>query len=562
MRASSILKARGIPLRRLVAALVCLGGLSAAATDQQCLRRAQPAAPREPRDVRLPEYLKDTVGEVARFAGREEIAVQGYGFVTGLDGTGTRVVPPGVRQEILEMMRRHRVPDPESLLAGPDTAVVSVGGLVPAGAIEGEAFDLDVRVLPNTETTSLEGGFLLECDLTRVVAGRGGEVRSDRRATGRGSIFVSPFTVSGASDIDPRVGRVLGGGRALAARQFRLALLVPSVRTADQLVRLINARFPGAARGTRDAGRVDLEVPPEYRDEKTEFLDLVGAIYLREVPDARDARMDLLVQTLESGEDMDRVAMCLESFGQTVQPRLRKLIDHPRQSVRFYVGRVLAHLQDGEAVHVLEPFARDGQSEFQEQAVRALGSLRNGLGLAVLARALDAKNARVRIAAWRAMRRVGPETGIVRIFEDKFALSVVPTRAEPFVYVARSLRPHLAVFGDVRVRPPVLAETRRVTATAAPDAQRLVLITRRGGRDLRVEAGLEVRDVVDRMASVVAAEKGGPLLGLDLGYGDVVGLLHELVKKKALTGQVVLEPLEYRVLGDRPIARPIETEEP
>ena len=562
MRAPSILNGRRVGVRRLVLPLVCLVSLSAAATDQQCLRRAQPTEPRVPRDVELPEYLKDTVADFARFAGRESIPVQGYGFVIGLDGTGTRVVPPGVRQEILAMMQRHKVPDPESLLASLDTAVVSVGGLLPPGAVEGEAFDLDVRVLPNTETTSLEGGFLLECNLTRVVAGRGGEVRSERRATGRGSIFVSPFTVQGASDIDPRIGRVLGGGRALSARQFRLVLLVPSVRTADQLVRLINARFPGAAKGTRDAGRVDLEVPAPYRDEKTDFLDLVGAVYLREVPDVRDARIGLLLQTLEAGEDLDRVATCLEAFGPVVLPRLRKLVDHPRASVRFYVGRILARLQDGEAVHVLEPIALDGGSEFQEEAVRALGRLRNGLGLAVLARALDAKNARVRIAAWRAMRRVGPETGVVRIFEDKFVLSAVPTKGEPFVYVSRSLRPHLAVFGDVRVRPPVVAETRRVAATASPGAERLVLITRRGERDVAIEATLEVLDLVEKMASPFGMEKGGPPQGLDLGYGDVVGLLHELAKKGALGGQIVLEPLEYRVAGDRPIARPISIEEP
>jgi hypothetical protein len=379
---------------------------------------------------------------------------------------------------------------------------------------------------------------------------------------GRGSIFVSPFTVGGASDIDPRIGRVLGGGRPLEARQFRLVLLVPSVRTADQLVRLINARFPGSAAGTRDPARVDLKVPASYRDEKTEFLDLVGAIYLREVPDARDSRVALLFQRLEAGEDMDRVATCLESFGPAVLPRVRPLAGHSRESVRFYVGRILADLQDGEAVHILEPIALDGGSEFQEQAVQALGRLESGVGLAVLARAIDAKNARVRIAAWRAMRRVGPEIGVVRLFEEKFALSVVPTQAEPFVYVARSLRPHLAVFGDVRIRSPVIAETRRVTATASPAAERLILITRRGGRDLTVEATLEVRDVVEKMASAVGMEKGGPPKGLDLGYGDAVGLLYELSKKGALTGQVVLEPLEFRVVGDRPIARPISIEEP
>jgi hypothetical protein len=49
--------------------------------------------------------------------------------------------------------------------------------------------------------------------------------------------------------------------------------------------------------------------------------------------------------------------------------------------------------------------------------------------------------------------------------------------------------------------------------------------------------------------------------GLDLGYSDVVGLLYEMSRKGALTGPIVLQPLEYRVTGDRPIARPISTAE-
>ena len=564
MRAPSSLTSCTPRPRRLVLALICLAGLSVAATGPSCLQRSGSNQPRTPRDVQLPPYLADTVGEEARFAGREHIPVQGYGFVMGLDGTGTRVVPPGVRQQILAMMQRHDVDDPEGLLASPDTAVVSVGGLLPPGVAEGEAFDLDVRALANTETTSLEGGFLMECDLARTVAGRSGEMRSDRRATGRGSIFVSPFAAAGEGSAagDPRVGRILGGGRAVQTRQFRLALLAPSVRTADQLVRLINARFPGAAKGTQDPGRVDLEVPAAYRDSKPEFLDLVGAIYLREAPDARDQRLNLLIETLEAGQDMDRVAVCLEAFGSSIVPRIRKLADHPRESVRFYVGRILARLQDGEAVHVLEPIALDGRSEFQESAVQALGRLEKGLGLAVLARALDAKSPRVRIAAWRAIRRASPDATVVRVFENQFVLNVVPTKAEPFIYVSRNLWPHLAIFGDVRVRPPLLAETRRVTATAPAGAERTVLFTHREGRDLRVEATLEVRDVIEKMATPLGLDKNPTPQGLGLGYSDVVGLVNELARKRALSGTIVLEPLEYQMTGDRPIARPITVEEP
>ncbi|MBL7140381.1 MAG: flagellar basal body P-ring protein FlgI [Planctomycetes bacterium] len=526
-----------------------------------CAKAPEPTPPRTPRDIEVPEYLKDTVGEVARFAGREALVVQGFGFVTSLDGTGTTVMPPGIRRQILEVMHRNKVPDAEQILASRDTAVVSVFGQVPPGARAGERFDLGVRVVPGTETTSLEGGFVLACELRRVQMSRGVEARSEILALGEGGIFVAPFAEEDETAVPagPTAGRILAGGRALKDREFRLVLVTPSVRTADQVVRLVNARFPDAAKGSRDPARIDLTVPAEFQDDKSRFLDLIGSLYMREMPGARDQRVRLLLETLAKGEDMDRVALCLEAFGAAVAPHLYPLGESSNPAVRFHAGRILARLQDARAVHVLEPLVMDDAAEFQEDAVRALGQLRSGLGLGVLSRALGTKSARVRLAAWQAMAHLTPRTFLVRRFRDKFDLHMVATRSEPFVYVSRTLEPEIAIFGEVHVRPPVLAEIRRVTATVREDNSALTLIARRREHDLHLEAGLAVRDIITAMAGPLTAEgdRSNTVIGLDLGYSDVVGLLHELDRKGALTGPVLLQPLEYRVLRPRPEPRPI-----
>ncbi len=560
MRAKSSLKPprRSRRLRPRTAVLASV--LAALLAAPGCMREEVPEAspPRIPREVRPADYLEDTVGQVARFAGREWLPVRGYGFVTGLDGTGTTTVPPGVRQEVLTMMRRHHVAAPDALLASPDTAVVAVGGSIPPGAARGERFDLQVRALPGTETTSLDDGFLLECDLTRVVMTRGGG-NADTLALGRGSIFVSLFGGEGETRSDPRLGRVLAGGKTRDARSFHLVLLEPSIRVQDQIVRLINSRFPDVAEGKRD-GRIDLTVPAAYVDDKTHFLDVVGALYLRESPAARDRRLNVLVETLRSGRDMDRVSLCLEAFGAGIVPRLRDLKEHPSEGVRFFVGRTLARLQDAQAVHVLEPLALDPASEFQEEAVRALGALRKGLGLGVLSRALDTPSARVRVVAWQAIAKLSPAASRVERFRDKFTLYAVPTRADPFVYVSRTMDPEIAVFGDVRIRPPVLAETRRVTATATAEAGELILMARRRRQNLRIDVPLDLTEAVVRAAQpVFADELATEITGLDLGYGDVVGLISRMAAKKALTGPMILQPLEYQIRTDRPSPRPIET---
>jgi len=569
MRASPTLKTVGRRWRVCARVGLCLAAVGVAALVASCSRgKVEPTEPRIPREIDLPTYLQDTVGELARIAGREAVTVQGFGFVTGLDGTGTKVVPPGIRQQVLNMMRRNKVEGAEEILASPETAVVAVTGQMGPGMAKGEVFDLDVRAIANTETTSLEGGFVLECDLTRLELARGVESRSETLALGRGSIFVSPFAPEGEAKATPdlRVGRILAGGKALKTRHFRLALLSPSVRSADQIVRLVNARFPKAAKGSEDPGRIDLEVPKAYLDDKTHFLDLVGALYMRETPDARDKRIALLLQELKAGRDMDRVALCLEAFGSTVVPRLHALAEDPSEAVRFYAGRTLAWLQDAQAVHGLERIALDDESRYQEQAVAALGTLRTGVGLGILGRVLDVKSPRVRVAAWRAMADLAPRTFLARTFADKFTLDAVATRGDPFIYVARTLKPQIALFGEVRIRPPILAETSRVTATAQAGDTEITLISRRGDRDRKIKASLDAKDLIRALATPLARgePKPGAEEGLDLGYSDVVGLLHVMSRKGALTGPIVLQPLEYRITGDRPVARPIRTidEEP
>jgi len=371
-----------------------------------------------------------------------------------------------------------------------------------------------------------------------------------------------PSTPARKTSVDPRIGRILAGGQALEARTFRLALTSPSLRTSEQVTRLINARFPKAAKTTSDPGRIDLFVPDEYVDDKMRFLDLVGGLYLRETPDARDRRIAVLIDTLAEGKDADRVALCLEAFGSSVGPRLKPLLDSPSEVVRFYVARVLARLQDAEAVHTLEPIAMDDRSVFQEEAVRALGDLKNGVGLGVLGRALDVSNARVRVAAWRAMTRLSPQSCDRVIFREKFLMSIIPSRAEPFVYFSRTEKPHVAIFGDVRIKAPVLVETRRALVSAVDGADHVSAGSRRRGKDRTVGASLALRDLIEKMADPLEVPRGSKEpTGLDLGYSDVVGVVSEIAKRDALSGSILIQPLEYRSTGGRLVSRPIDDDE-
>ena len=268
--------------------------------------------------------------------------------------------------------------------------------------------------------------------------------------------------------------------------------------------------------------------------------------------------MALLVESLKEVKDADRISLGLEAFGKAVLPKLKPLVGDPSPTVRFNVGRILARLQDAEAVHVLEPLALDDAYEYQEAAVKALGELASGNGLGVLGRALDSRNNRVRIAAWKAMMRLSPKAFAQTMFREKFLMTVVSTHGDPFIYFSRTEKPHVAVFGDVRVKPPVIVETRRAMASAVAESETLVLMSRRHETDLKVESSLEIKAAIEKMAGPFGLDKHPTPQGLNLGYSDVVGIVSEMAKKGALTGPIVLQPLEIEGPSQRAPSRPIE----
>ncbi len=533
----------------------------------------------------LPYYLQDAVGSRVWVTGRQPIPVNGIGLVVGLNDTGTTVLAPGLRDRMLKELNRHDVLRPEELLASPDTAVVSLSGYVPPGSLPGDRFDLVVVPAAGTETTSLVGGVLLEADMTRVAAARTGPARGAVLAYGAGELFVPPFRVGGrvsreslgglpigeaASSGDegggpasnPRIAWVLGGGRCRHPRRFQLNLMEPSERTAQQLVRHINARFDGAASGNVNPGIIDLQVPPEFSHDKQRFLDIVRTIYLIERPERRERRLRRLLEDFRAGEgNLPLVTAAIEAFGRMGIPRLERLMASEDPAVRFRAACVLAHLDRTNVLSVLEKFVRDDASPFQREAVQALGELKDGAGAAVIYEALGAESPMVRVCAYETLLRVASGMLNVREIPKRMELGVVPTSAKPFIFISRSLKARVVVFGDVRVRPPLLVDTPRLLATVREGENRAYLVSKQYGADNKITTGLEVEKIIRVLAAPPGVDSDHPKpKGLDLSYSDVVAFLEQAFQAGAIDAPLVFETLEMTAPVTGTLSEPAATE--
>jgi hypothetical protein len=527
----------------------------------------------------MPVERKGTVGELAAVSGADPILVQGFSLVTGLKGSGGAVLPQSLREEMIKELSRRGIREPQRVLADPDNAVVEVAGLIPPGAAKGERFDLAVAPARGTDTFGLEGGFLLQTDLGTSETNRGGTYVGSIMADGKGPVFVSPFLLpsdkptpaptggprpitrdesagnvasgsaasatASTTKSDPRLGRVLGGGRNIAARSLTLQVIDPSSRAADQIIRQINARFNDAAVGRIDPSVITLHIPRSYAHDKVRFCNVVGSIFLSDNPAQRDEHLRELVRQLRIPAERDSAAYGLEAFGKVCVPLLEPLQNDPDPAVRFYAARTLTYVGATDTATTLEQFVRDDSSPFQEQAVRAFGEIAGG-GMGPLMAAFDARNPTVRFAAYQTLDRVSPNLLPTVHIEDRMDLALVPSKTEPFVFVARQIRPLIVIFGRVEIKPPLMISTPRYLVTASEGSTKATLISKALGGRQAIETNLSVADIVATMAGPPNATSESPEpKGLDLAYSDIVGFLDQAHNEGAMNAPIVLEPVQF-----------------
>src|SRR5262249_51128541 len=153
-----------------------------------------------------------------------------------------------------------------------------------------------VAVPPNCPTTSLAGGYLLTTRLFPTAFGSKGETLRDHElGIARGPIMLG----TPSKPNDPKVGRVLGGGRV--KKEFPYTLVIKegrdSIFTARMLESVVNGRFHQAEDGhqkgmaTAKTGRyLVLKVPALYHQNQQRYFRVVRSLPVMDRPELRARR--------------------------------------------------------------------------------------------------------------------------------------------------------------------------------------------------------------------------------------------------------------------------------
>lgn len=487
------------------------------------------------------------IGDYVTVAGLNHILLEGVGLVVGLDGTGEDPPPSMYRTALLDDMRRRNVKNPNHILRSPNTALVVVRAYLPPLIQKGERFDVEVRLPPSSEATSLKGGRLLECYLSEqaIVPGQGVlEGHEFGKASG-------PILISTGVGIESQAGvlkrgKVLSGG--LATREDRhLALYLRndfrSIRNARRIADRIGKRFhhfdksgikvPMAEAKTDQL--IVLKVHPSYKDNFARYLQVIRNIAFRETDVAERVRSQKLMQELNDPEKADLAAVRLEAIGLSIVPILKNGLSNTALECKFHSAVALAYLEDDSGLKILAEAARTEPS-FRVFALAAMASLDVPEAHIALRELMSEESNELRYGAFRALWTMNKNDPYImgRNMNDEFMLHILPTQGKPLVHMTHNKHAEIVLFGEnQRMVPPIAIKAgNHILVNASPGSNTISISRYEAGKpDRRREVSTRVADVVQTVAEFGAS------------YPEVAQMLVEAEHQRNLLGNIEIDAL-------------------
>lgn len=524
-------------------------------------------APPPPPTYSGPAFLRTTVGSQVSVVGYQPVLVSGFGLVVNLQGTGSPDCPPQLRQMMINEMSRGgfgkeslgfgHMP-PEQVLNSNNTAVVIVEGVIPPGATANTRFDVMVKALPGTQTTSLEGGTLYTTQLS--INGALMDRPSSRTlAKARGPIFTNPFArlkAPGERTDDSRIGRVLSGATLGEDMPLILRLNQPSYAASRRITDRINARFPRATAdkdpmaNAQSPQSIRLKVLKRYQQNSRHMIELILHLYLNPTDQfAQQMSGNLAEMLTEPGnaEYTHRVALAWIGMGRTILPRLRQWYEHENANVRLAALEAGSELGDIRAADVLYETARTGRPGEREKATRWLGQLmrihpRNTRMIRFARTLLDHEDALVAMEACRALADIGDASVNIRRFNDKLELVIVRCDRR-MVHITREGDPRITLFNPMLGFQPGLFfscwDNRLMLKEGQDTAAMDVYYRPLDGRGQQQKIAPALANLLYLLAHRPTEDQPGP--GFNLSYNRIVEVLARLHQGGIVNAPLVME---------------------
>ncbi len=532
--------------------------------------QADAAPPRKKKTEPPPLKVEETVGDLAFVLQSTEIKVMGIGLVTGLENTGADPPPSWERGQLVDEMSKAGIEHASKLLASPQFSMVFVKMTIRAGAAPKDRFDIDVEVPPGCATKSLAGGYLMATRLRETLVAGGAPRTGTDLAIAQGPVMIG----NSKNPKDPKVGRVLGGGRVKKETPYTLIIKEKrkSVRTATILEKVVNERFHQSEAGeqkgactAKNDGYLVLRVPPSYHQNQERYFRVVQSIPMVDTPALRAQRMAAWGKELLDDKTSGVAALKLEALGPIASETLQVALKNPDDQVRFFAAEALAYLDDPSGAEALASTAIH-LPKFRAYALAALAAMDQNAAHVKLRNLMNEPDNELRYGAFNALRTLDPRDpslGSVRVMDepqteeqpddppdsmalalassprrprvdDPFALYIVDSEGPPVIHISRTRRSEIVVFGrSQKLLPPVVLGTGAILLNAADKDEQIeiskIVPSKFKDADIRLRTSLDLPEVIRRVANLGAT------------YPEMVAILEAANRQRNLPGPLVVD---------------------
>lgn len=486
------------------------------------------------------------IGEyVTSFGGTSLIAIEGVGLVTGLDGTGEDPPPSQYRTRLVDEMKKRGVTEPNKVLADPATAMVIVRAYLPVNVEKGDPFDVEVMLPPNSQATSLAGGYLLEARLSEQAVTQGGRLLDgDVLGAASGPVLVSTSSDKSASAGVLRRGRILGGGKSKVDRDLVIYLRneFKSGRNTTRISTAIGKRFHGHDKHgikvpmakAKDDQQIALKVPDEYDENYPRYLSVIRNMAFREEAIARRVRMQKLEEQMKDPATSETAALRLEGLGTDAVPVLKRALDHEDHEVRFNAAMALTYMGEDEGLDELAEAARE-EPAFRVYALAGLASSREADASMQLRTLLNESSAETRYGALRALTILNEQDPAVAGDEMKgnYVLRLVDEGGPPLVHLTHHTKAEVVLFGsDQRLQLPAILRAGPHIQVVGHQGSGEVSVSRyTGGKNVKRTVPPVLKDIIQACDELGAT------------YPDIADLLSQAHARHNLPGELAIDAL-------------------
>ena len=501
-------------------------------------------------EIDEPTYIAD----IATPTGMGTQKIDGIALVTQLDGTGSEPRPSGQREYLITEIKTHNIDNINGLLESKDNSMVLVMGMIPQGAQKGDRFDINVKCLDRSKTTSLEGGYLMQARMKPFVSTRQKGVSfGHNSALVRGRVIVDSLFQSETDKTNMVSGIIPGGGIVTRERtnQIRIKGEQRSIKVATNIGRVINDRFSTRIQGSPEGVAnpindqvVEILIPEDYRHNIGRYFHVVLNIALDETPLQQVNRMELLERRLHDPKQASLAAIRLEAIGEEATNVLKRGIRANNETVQFHAAEALAYMGDNSGLEILRE-AADLKPHYRWHALTAMASLKDAPAEEALVDLFNSDSAEARYGAFRAIRGSMPESLAIagEFVGREFMLHTVSSSSRPIIHISRAELPEVVIFGgNQKFNDRLIYVKAGVTVKSMDDSRVLIKRYLPNGEEKKITCSNLISDVIRQMVK------------LEADYSDVIRLLKQAQKSKSMESQLVINSVpqlssSYRTVG-------------